>query len=340
MKQETQTSSAVFQWVMQLVRENPAIFGNGGGWKVSVLREPQVSSHNTRIYQVDHTKVHVKFFERTLGRTNITYDPVREMEAEYTALKEFEKRGFSSGRYQVVRALGANEARHCALATIYAGGTSLQTIIREAVAGTRDESDLYMGLELAAGLLRKIHTVMPQSFRLDGAELFYAYLKSLIYLEEQDALGGYHRRVMRGLTNWYNYKPMFEQRGVTVHGDANPSNFKIDGGIIYAFDAERSRPRRSPGIDLGTLAAELTHQFAHETGDGAGARPYIDHFLQAYSVDHQGRPDERELQRIRAILPFFMSQSFFKIAMLGFWKPDYKRYLIEQGARCIEVKPP
>ena len=36
------------------------------------------------------------------------------------------------------------------------------------------------------------------------------------------------------------------------------------------------------------------------------------------------------------MLPFFVSQSFFKIAMLGYWKPGYRKYLVEQGARCIE----
>ena len=91
--QEIRTSSTALS---RILRENPAIFGSGGGWKISVLREPQVSSHNTRIYKVDHTKVHVKFFERTLGRTNVTYDPEMEMEAEYAALKEFEKPRFSN----------------------------------------------------------------------------------------------------------------------------------------------------------------------------------------------------------------------------------------------------
>ena len=334
--QEIRTSSAALS---RILRKNPAIFGNGGGWKISTLHEPQVSSHNTRIYQVDHVKVHVKFFERTLGRTNITYDPDREMEAEYAALKEFEKRGFSSGRYQVVRPLGTDEAWHCALATAYVGGTSLQAIMSEAVSGKREMADLCMGLELAAGLLNKIHSTMPQSFRLDVAEMFYGYLKSIIYLEEQEALDGYHRRIMRGLTSWYNYKPMFEQRGVTVHGDANPSNFKIDDGIIYAFDVERSRPRRSPALDLGIMAAELTHQFCHITGDGARALPFIDHFLEAYAVDDHGRPDTGKLLQVKAMLPFYMSQSFFKIAMLGYWKPEYRKYLVEQGARCIEVKP-
>jgi hypothetical protein len=323
----------VAQWMLRLAREHAELFGQGGDWKVSALREPQVASHSTRIYRIDNRKVHVKFFGLTLGRTGTTYEPAREMEAEYRALREYERRGFTSGRYQVARALGCNESADCALATLHMDGESLLSLMAGVIEGERSEADLYMGLELAAGLLKKIHTVMPQSYSVDQCELFYSYLKSLIYLEERGALAGYHRRTMKALAGWYNFRPLFGQRGVTVHGDANPSNFKINEGIIYAFDMERSRPRRSPCVDLGVMAAELIHQFAYLKGSASAAGPFVEHFLRAYE------PDERACREIRRVLPFFVSQSLFKVAMLGYWNSGHRKFLVEQGTRQIEVRP-
>jgi hypothetical protein len=321
------------QWMRRLAREHGELFGRGGEWKIAALQEPQVASHSTRIYRIDGRKVHVKFFGQTRGRTGTTYEPAREMEAEYRALKEFEKRGFGAGRYQVARALGCNEEADCALATLYVEGESLLSLMTGAIEGRRSEADLYMGLELAAGLLKKIHTAMPQSFHVDQCELFYSYLKSLIYLEERDVLDGYHRRIMKALAAWYDYRPLFDQHGVTVHGDANPSNFKINEGIICAFDVERSRTRRSPCVDLGALAAELSHQFAYLKHNAPAAGPFVTHFLRAYE------PDDVARQEIGRMLPFFVSQSLFKIAMLGYWSPGHRKFLVEQGARQIEVRP-
>ena len=323
----------VAQWMLRLAREHQELFGRGGDWKIATLGEPQVASHSTRIYRVDGRKVHVKFFSRTLGRTGATYEPAREMEAEYRALKEFEKRGFAAGRYQVVRALGCNQEADCALATLYVEGESLLSLMSGAIEGRRSEAELYMGLELAAGLLKKIHTAMPQSYLVDQCELFYSYLKSLLYLEERDALAGYHRRIMKALAGWYDYRPLFGQRGVTVHGDANPSNFKINEGIICAFDVERSHTGRSPCVDLGAMAAELTHQFAYLGRNAPAAEPFVTHFLRAYE------PDEGARQSIGCMLPFFVSRSLFKIAMLGYWSPGHRKFLVEQGTRQIEVQP-
>jgi hypothetical protein len=323
----------VAQWMLRLARENPGLFGRAGDWKVTALPEPQTASHGTTVYRIDGRLVHVKFFGRTLGRTGTTYEPAREMDAEYRALQEYERRGFAAGRYQVVRALGCNEEADCALATLYVDGESLLAVMAGAIRGERSEADVYMGLELAAGLLKKIHNVMPQSYFVDHCEIFYSYLKSLIYLEEREALAGYHRRVMKALAGWYDFRPLFDQRGVTVHGDANPSNFKIKEGIICAFDVERSRPRRSRCVDLGALTAELIHQFAYLRHDASAAEPFVAHFLRSYEQDDAAR---REIERV---LPFFVSQSLFKVAMLGYWRPGHRRFLVEQGVRQIEVLP-
>lgn len=330
--QETKKDTAV-GWVLRLARENPELFGRGGGWKISVQKEPQVSSHSTRIYKVDGAKVHVKFFRKTLGRTGTTYDPCREMESEYRTLKEYERRGFTAGRYQVARALGVSEEADCALATLYVSGQSLLSIITGTIEDDREDADLYMGLELAAGMLNKIHTVMTQSYSVDHCEMFYSYLKSIIYLEDREALDGYHRRITKGLAGWYSFQPLFKQHGVTVHGDANPSNFKIDDGIIYTFDVESSRPRRSACVDIAAMIAELVHQCAYLGGDSGRAQPFIQHFLRAYE------PDENARKQLERILPFFVSQSLLKIAMLGYWTPSYRKFLVEEGTRQIEVRP-
>lgn len=326
-------SEEVIRWLHRLAKENPALFGRGGLWKITAVKEQQASSHVTGTYQIDSIKVHVKFFRRTLGRTCTTYEPCQGMEAEYASLKDYERRGFTSGRYQVARALGINERMDCALATLYVDGVSLQSLIVDVVRGKRSPADLYMGLELTAGLIRRIHTDMPQSYSLDQCEMFYSYLKALIHLEEMDALGGYHRKVMRSMARWYDYRPLFQQRGVTIHGDANPSNFKIKDGIIYAFDVERSRPRRSRCLDLGSITADLWHHFAREADDGSKAGPYVSHFLQSYEPDH------RQRKEIDAILPFYVSQSLFKIATLGYWDAEYRKRLVEEGARRAEEVP-
>jgi hypothetical protein len=290
------------------------------------------SSHETRIYGANGARIHVKFFRRTLGRTGVTYDPRREMKAEYGTLREFERRGFASGPYRIVRALGINEKLDCALATVYVGGDTVLSLIYDAIEGG-DEEKLLNALELTAGLLKKIHTVMPRAPRVDGAEMFYSYLKSMLYLEEPGALDGFHRRITKGLSRWYNHKPLFEQGGVTVHGDANPSNFKVRDRIIYGIDMERSRPGRSPLLDLGTMVAELRHHCAHLAGDEGRAGPYVERFLRSYA------PAPKERERIGELLPFYVSRGFFKIAMLGYWKHDYRRRLVELGTRCIEVAP-
>ena len=319
------------EWALRLAREHPDVFG-GPIENISELEEPQVSSHKTSIYGINGTRIHVKYFSRTLGRTNVTYEPEREMKAEYGMLKEFEKNGFTSGRYRIVRTLGYNEKLDCALATVYVGGETLLSIIYDTI-NNNNGGQLLKALDATAGLLKRIHSVMPQSYRADGAEMFYSYLKSMLYLEEQGVMDGFHRRAMKGLSRWYNHRPLFEQRGVTVHGDANPSNFKIDGSTVYGFDVERSRPGRSPLLDVGTMVAELRHHFSYLTGDPGEAEPYIGRFLQAYA----SKEDERKY--MAGLLPFYVSRGFFKIAMLGYWKHDYKRYLIEQGTRCIEAGP-
>ncbi len=324
--------SVTLNWISRLAKEYPEVFGDPAA-ELRELREPIVSSHETCTYGVNGARVHVKFFRRTVGRTSVIYDPRREMQAEYAMLQEFEKNGFSAGRYRIVRPLGVNDALDCALATVYVGGDTLLALIQDTLNGAGPEDRVLPALDLTAGLLKKIHTVMPQSPHADNAEMFYSYLKPVLYLEEQGALDGFHRRITKGLSRWYNHRPLFEQRGVTIHGDANPSNFKVRDGIIYGFDVERSSPGRSPLVDVGTMVAELRHHGAYLAKDAGKAEPYIERFLRAYA------PGPREREQVEARLPFYASRGFFKIAMLGYWKKDYRRYLVEQGTRCIEAGP-
>ncbi len=320
--------SDTLNWISRLAAKYPGPFEGSAG-----PEELTASSHETGVYGANGARIHVKFFRRTRGRTSVTYDPCREMEAEYGALREFERRGFASGRYRMVKALGVNEKLDCALATVYVGGETVLSLIYRALKGSGNDEELSGALRLTAGLLKRIHEAMPRGPRVDGAETFYSYMKPLFYLEETGALDGFHRRIMKGLSRWYGHKPLFEQEGVTVHGDANPSNFKVRGGVIYGFDVERCRRGRSPLLDVGTMVAELRHHSAHLAGDGRKAEPYVERFLTAYA------PDAEERERMLELLPFYVSRGFFKIAMLGYWKHDYRSYLVEQGTRCIEVRP-
>ncbi len=322
---------AALDWLDGLVRQHPEVFGPRPG-ALSKLQAPGAASHESCVYGAGAARVHVKFFRRTLGRTGVTYDPCREMRSEYGVLREFEKNGFASGRHRIVRALGTNEGLECALATVYVPGDTLLSIIQRTLKGDGG-GELLEALGLAAGLLRKVHGLMPQSPKVDAAETFYSYMKPLFYLEEQGALDGFHRRVMKGLSRWHGHRPLFEQRGVTVHGDANPSNFKIHDGVIYGLDLERSRPGRSPLLDVGTMVAELEHHCAYVAGDAGRAEPYIERFLRAYA------PSPADRKKIDGLLPFYVSRGLLKIAMLGYWKHGYRRWLVEAGARRIEEGP-
>ncbi len=319
----------MLDWLSGLVTKHPGAFGGQCGPE----ERPAASSHEGFAYGPNGGRVHVKLFRRTRGRTSVTYDPCREMEAEYCALKEFERNGFSSGKYRIVRALGVNEKLDCALATVYVGGDTLLSLIQDTLRGTGAESRMLEGLDLTAGLLKRIHTVMPQSPHADVGEMFYSYLKPILYLEEQGALDGFHRRITQALCRWYRFKPLFEQRGVTAHGDANPSNFKVCGGVVYGFDVERSRPGQSPLLDVGMMVAELRHHCAYLAGEPKRAEPYIERFLHAYA------PSGRERERMAGLLPFYVSRGFFKIAMLGYWKHDYRRRLVDMGTGCVEAVP-
>jgi hypothetical protein len=320
---------AALDWVAGLARQHPEVFGDHPG-ALSRLEAPGAASHESCVYGAGGARVHVKFFRRTLGRTSVTYDPCREMRSEYEVLGEFEKNGFASGRHRIVRALGINESLDCALATVYVPGDTLLSIIQRALKGG-DDRGLLSALDLTAGLLRKIHSLMPQSPRIDAPEMFYSFMKPLFYLEDQGAMDGFHRRVAKGLSRWYGHRPLFEQRGVTVHGDANPSNFKIHGGIIYGLDMERSRPARSPLLDVGTMVAELEHHCAYLNAGSAG--PYIERFLGSYA------PAPGDRKKVDDLLPFYVSRGLFKIAMLGYWKHGYRRSLVEAGTRHIEEGP-
>jgi hypothetical protein len=240
---------ATLKWIIRITGERPG---------APETETPPASSHETRTYGA---RVHVKFFRRATGLTSVTYDPCKEMEAEYCILREFEKNGFSSGRYRIVKALGYNETLDCALATAYVGGDTLLSLIQEGLEdnGDGDAGRMLPALGLTAGLLRRIHTVMPQSPGIDVDEAFHSFLKPLLYLEDQGALDGFHRRITKALGRWHRFRPLFEQRGVTVHGDANPSNFKIQDGVVYGLDVEHCRPARSPLLDVGTMVAELRH---------------------------------------------------------------------------------
>ena len=318
-------------WLAQLARQHPEIFGDYPD-PIVATEVPPASSHESLVYGANGARVHVKFFRRTLGRTSVTYDPCQEMRSEFNILTEFEKNGFSSGKHRIARALGVNEGLDCALATVYVPGDSLLSTIQRTLKGA-DEGQLLNALDLTAGLLRKVHTLMPQSPGIDGAEIFYSFLKPVLYLEEMGALDGFHRRIMGGLTRWYGCRPLFEQKGVTVHGDANPSNFKVHEGVIYGFDVERSRPGRSPLLDVGTMVAELKHHCAHITHDIGRADPYIERFIGAYA------PSPDEYAMMQGLLPFYVSRALFKIAMLPYWKSDYRRSLVEAGARCLGGPP-
>ncbi|HZD43054.1 MAG TPA: phosphotransferase, partial [Methanomicrobiales archaeon] len=179
-------------------------------------------------------------------------------------------------------------------------------------------------LTLLANLHRRIHAYRSGIF--DKERIFSGYNRIFhtLRLRPRD-----RDRFEHLLSAWRDQPLLDLSCGHRIHGDANPNNYILHGKQFHALDFEQSWDQAHPIHDVGIICTELTHFFATKRGDPHLAKEYIHHYL------HQYCRDERDLEEITQVLPFFMSYGYMRIARL-YRNTPYQDYIVQEALELLD----
>lgn len=259
------------KWLLKLT-------GRKSARDISVTFNP--ASHLCYIFQFGKDSgVHVKFFGIPTGSCK-DYDPIRAMENEFGILKNVYNNGFNTESYKVICPLGINPGFYAALATEFAGTTSVSSLLIDVAERGEESERLSKALKNTALALKRIHDTMPRRQVLD-MDFELSHLEEDIIMGFEDP--ELRERIVKAIDGWRGNSGMRSLGAVTIHGDANPTNFIVNKGVLYVLDFERFEPNRSPLADLGFMIADIKHHFAFYGDNPEKAQPYIDGFLRTYA---------------------------------------------------------
>ncbi len=311
----------------------PRISGSSGCANYRVFRLN--GSNDVYLYEdrCSGAKVVGKFFRSSRKR-----DPekaVAHLTREFDSLCRMRDCGLAGYPHHVVRPLGRNDALNALLVTEYCEGELFSELILSVIK-RGDKGRLYYKLTALAYFLSEFHnrTAIGPGPGVDFNQ-DCAYMDRLIKrLLEIGAMGWGEAQEFYGLRDQWHHQPrMWEDRQVTVHGDATPENFIFGGGLsVVALDLERSK-RADRVFDTGRMAGELKHFFMQATGDKNAAEPFIGHFLWEYACHFPDR--ESAFQSICGRTPFYMGITLLRIARNSWIEPDYRRRLIDEAKACL-----
>lgn len=221
----------------------------------------------------------VKFFEIPTGSFR-DYDAKWAMENEYKILSDIFNHGFNRGKYRIVKPLGINKRFYAALATEYAGETSVYNLLEKTAQKKRGRAELKDAMKKTAKTIRKFHDNMSKPEKLDMNYEIRRMIEETTLGYEDKVMVGKMKRLIRSYKDDENIKRL---GAVTVHGDTNSTNFIVNGDITYFLDLERLEYGRSPLHDLGFILADLIHQFKFHQNAPEKAEKYAEIFLKSYS---------------------------------------------------------
>ena len=254
-------------------------------------------------------------------------------EREFDNLKLLrEQYGMGDDNLQVVRPLGKNNFLSSMVMVGFAPGKPLEHYICKAIYD-RQGQRLYDKLGNLASFFRKLHynTGAPRQVSLNLPQW---YLDRVLDSLSQWSLSRWERQSIEQMAgDWWRRGEMFTDNEVIVHGDATPTNFLFENDRVTAIDLEKMK-WADRCWDLGFVAAELKHHFLWRTGSGAGAEPFIGHFLWQYAG-----LDENFFHRITHRLPLFMSLGLLRIARNSWLGDSYRRMLVREASVCLQYKP-
>jgi hypothetical protein len=254
-------------------------------------------------------------------------------EREFSNLKLLRERyGMGDDAFQVVKPLGKNSWLSALVVVSYADGKPVEHYIDKAIY-ERQPHRLFHKLASLACFFRKLHynTGAPRAV---SVSLPQWYLERVLNTLSRGILSPWEKdAIKRQAAGWWNRSETLADNEVIVHGDATPTNFLFHRGHVTAIDLEKMK-WADRCWDLGFIAAELKHHFIWRTGDGAGAEPFIGHFLWEYAA-----PDDRFFHRITSRLPLYMALGLLRIARNRWLGEGYRRNLIREARLCLEYKP-
>ena len=278
----------------------------------------------------ERIKVVGKFFEFDSVNAEEAW---RRAEKAYSNLQQVrEQFGMNNGTFRVIAPLGKNKDLSALLVTEMAPGKILDHYMSKAIYDAHQSQRLFDKLTYLAQFFVKLHRssetdkqVSPDLARGYLGKLLDSLSKGPLTASQRDDIETYAAR-------WWDKNDVFDDREVTVHGDATPTNFFFQHHEVIAIDLDKTK-RADRCWDLGFIAAELKHHFTWRTGDGLAAEPYIGHFLWEYAVRYR---DEQVFHMITRKLPLYMSLGLLRIARNTWLDEPYRRNLIKEASRCLK----
>jgi len=267
--------------------------------------------------------IHVKFYGIPTGSV-ADYDGAWAMENEYKILKKVYEQGFAGAGYGVTTPLGSNPELYAALATEYVSGSSLAILMQRSIGRGKNLDRITESLGKAGVILKKIHETMPRSKRI-------SMLREAARLSEETLLGftdeNLRKRISNAIQRVRSSREIATLGAVTVHGDANPSNFIVKRSNVYAIDFETLEAGRSPLLDLGYMIADVKHHFKLYGGSAAGARKAVNAFARAYAGD--------DAKRILHLARPYVGCGLLRISKFINDHGSHRKWLLREGFRNL-----
>ena len=254
---------------------------------------------------------------------------------EFECLHRMRDCGLKGYPHHVVCPLGRNPSLNALLVTEYCEGELLSTLILSVIK-SGDNLRLYEKLTALAYFLSVFHNRTVNGMGVDFHQDCSYMNRLIVRLVKINAIKWDEAHELYWLRDEWRRRPrMWEDRQVTVHGDATPENFMFSDGLgVVALDLERSKCADRV-FDIGRIAGELKHFFMQATGNKHAAEPFIGHFLWEYACHFRDR--EVVFQSICGRTPFYLGTTLLRIARNSWIEPDYRRRLINEAKECLRI---
>jgi aminoglycoside phosphotransferase (APT) family kinase protein len=255
---------------------------------------------------------------------------------EYDNLEELRAVGLVGSPHHVVQPLGMSRDIDCVLVVEHYAGEDLTRAIRQATEH-RDGGPLLRHLKALAFYLSTQHNRTSNGSTVDF-DVECAYFETLTStLLENDRITRWDAEELAWLQDlWHHRQQMWEDKQVSLHGDATPRNFLFGTGMqVGVIDLERMR-RGDRAFDIGRIVGELQHAFMLTTSRKSLAEPYISYFFREY-CSHLPDPDE-SFRVVTARTPFYMGLNQLRIARNSYIGKEYGERLVRQAKRLLRPR--